>query len=82
MDKARLTEILNRHDPMGMLAAGCPADEYWPEVDRIATDLRTDMTEEEVSSYLDRLFAEMFGGMRVKKPICDAMAADITAIFR
>ena len=81
MNKEHLTEILNRHDPMGMLAAGCPADEYWPEVDRLAADLRTDMTEEEVSSYLDRLFAEMFAGHRIPKTLCDAMAADITALF-
>jgi hypothetical protein len=82
MRKKHLTEILNRHDPMGLLAIGCPADEYWPEVDRLVADLHADMSAEEISSYLDRLFAEMFARHRIPKTLCDAMAADIFPLFR
>lgn len=32
---ARVREIVNRHDPIGLMACGCPEDEYDPEVVRI-----------------------------------------------
>lgn len=32
---ARVREIVNRHDPIGLMACGCPEDEYDPEVTRI-----------------------------------------------
>jgi hypothetical protein len=34
-------EIVDRLDPIGLLALGCPDDEYAPEIERIAQRLAT-----------------------------------------
>ncbi len=35
-----MRDILNRHDPEGLLASGAPEDEYDPEAEEIAGRLR------------------------------------------
>jgi hypothetical protein len=55
-------EIVDRLDPIGLLALGCPDDEYAPEIERIAQRLATAkaLSLEMVQTILHETFAEFF----------------------
>ncbi len=55
-------EVVDRLDPIGLLALGCPADEYAPEIERIAQRLTTAkaLSLETVQTILYETFAEFF----------------------
>ena len=69
--------MIDKHDPMGLLAMGCPDDEYIPEVKRLAPQIKKDMTVQEISTLLRDVFVEMFS-QPIDKTICDKMAHEIT----
>ena len=71
-----LKSVIDKHDPMGLLAMGCPDDEYKPEIDRLAARIRDDMTEPELSTVIYDLFLEMFS-QPISKDLCDKMAKEI-----
>ncbi len=55
-------EIVDRLDPIGLLALGCPADEYAPEIERITQRLATAkaLSLEMVQNILHETFVESF----------------------
>lgn len=63
-DYAQLFEqvrlILNRHDLMGLIALGCPDDEYEPEVGRILPRLRSARAAADVEVIIQEVFTKMF----------------------
>ena len=71
-----LKSVIDKHDPMGLLAMGCPDDEYKPEIDRLAARIRDDMTEPELSTVIYDLFLEK-KSQPISKDLCDKMAKEI-----
>jgi predicted NAD-dependent protein-ADP-ribosyltransferase YbiA (DUF1768 family) len=57
------TRIINREDPMGLLASGCKRDEYSLEVERIVPRLSTTLTVEELADIIHEVFHQMFRGI-------------------
>jgi hypothetical protein len=62
---ARLVEAvsnaIDRADPIGLLAMGCPTDEYAPEVGSIAPRLNVANNADDVQSILYEEFVRWFG---------------------
>ena len=56
----KLREIVNRHDPIGLIAIGTPEDEYEPEVMTIIVQLKNGMTEEQVHDLIYQEFMRWF----------------------
>jgi hypothetical protein len=75
-----IKNVIDKHDPMGLLALGCPDDEYIPEVKRLAPQIKKDMTEQELSTLIYDVFVEMFE-MQIDKALCDKMAQEIVSNF-
>ena len=71
-----IKNVIDKHDPMGLLAMGCPDDEYIPEVKRLAPQIKKDMTEQELSALIHDVFVEMFSEP-IAKDLCDKMAQEI-----
>ena len=71
-----IKNVIDKHDPMGLLAMGCPDDEYIPEVKRLAPQIKKDMTEQELSTLIYDVFVEMFSEP-IAKDLCDKMAQEI-----
>jgi hypothetical protein len=57
-----LTALLYRHDPIGLAAAGCPKDEYEPEVSTIIPRLKDATTAEDVRRIVHEEFLHWFDG--------------------
>ena len=79
MIKETIKAVLDKHDPMGLIADGAPNDEYLPEVNRLFTQIRASMSANELSVLIHDLFSEMFGGISLKASLCDMMAEDLLA---
>jgi hypothetical protein len=62
---ARLVEAVShavdRADPIGLLAMGCPGDEYVPEVETIVPRLKTAKSLQDVQAILHEEFVRWFG---------------------
>lgn len=71
-----IKNVIDKHDPMGLLSIGAPDDEYVPEVKRLAPQINKDMTEQELSALIHDVFVEMFE-MTIDKALCDKMAHEI-----
>ena len=54
--------IINHHDPMNLIAAGCPEDEYDPELPAILQSLDQATDIEDLSARIEHVFISMFGG--------------------
>jgi hypothetical protein len=54
-------EIFTRHDPIGLIAMGAPADEYDPEIGTILPRLREARDEEDVRRMVHAEFVRWFG---------------------
>ena len=63
-----LTALLYRHDPMGLAAAGCPKDEYEPEVGTIIPRLKEAQRVEDVRRIVHEEFLRWFDGKQMAGP--------------
>jgi hypothetical protein len=75
-----IKNVIDKHDPIGLLSIGAPDDEYIPEVKRLAPQIKKDMTEQELSTLIHDVFVEMFE-MPIDKALCDRMAKEIVSNF-
>lgn len=57
---ADVTALLRRHDPLGLIEAGAPADEYQPEAGTITPRLAQAMSAEDVQDILHTEFQAWF----------------------
>jgi hypothetical protein len=57
----KIRAIVNRHDPIGLLAASSPNDEYDPEVADLIVHFRDMNNEEEAVRITFDIFARSFG---------------------
>ena len=78
-----LTALLYRHDPMGLAAAGCPEDEYGPEVSTIIPRLKDAKSPEDVRRIVHEEFLRWFGGKKTAGPesAYSGITRDIWATF-
>jgi hypothetical protein len=65
---AKLTEILNRHDPIGLIALGAPKDEYEPEVETIVPRLSAAENAADVTRIVWDEFGRWFGAASTTGP--------------
>jgi hypothetical protein len=56
-----VSQAVDRADPMGLLAMGCPADEFGPEVGTIVPRLKTAKNAQDVRAILHEEFGRWFG---------------------
>ncbi|WP_420378768.1 hypothetical protein [Gilvibacter sp.] len=55
-----LIKIINRHDPMDLIAIGCPSDEYLPEARTLIVQLDERQTEREIQTLVHNEFKHWF----------------------
>ena len=63
-----VTEILSRHDPVGLLRLGAPGDEYEPEVGTIIPRLKTANGPDDVRRIFQEEFMNCFGAEEIAGP--------------
>ncbi|MGA9497008.1 MAG: hypothetical protein WBV41_14210, partial [Terriglobales bacterium] len=70
--------------PMGLAAAGCPEDEYGPEVSTIIPRLKDAKSPEDVRRIVHEEFLRWFGGKKTAGPesAYSGIARDIWATFK
>ncbi len=56
----RIREVINRHDPIGLIAYGCPSDEYDPEIQKIIPKIKIAKSVLELHDSVYSIFCEMF----------------------
>jgi hypothetical protein len=74
-----LEEIINKHDPVMLIALGCPRNEYDPEVKTIIVQLDSINTVGDIQDLVYKEFHRWFGDMPVidKKESFQELAEDI-----
>jgi len=63
-----LSDLLYRHGPIGLAAAGAPKDEYEPEVSTIIPRLKDANSADEVRRIVHQEFLHWFGGEETAGP--------------
>jgi hypothetical protein len=72
--------ILNRHDPMGLIAIGCPDDEYEPEVGTILPRLSRANGPADVEVIIAEEFLDWFDET-LSPETTSAVAADVWTAY-
>ena len=81
--RARLTQILNEEDPVGLIRLGAPLDEYDPEVGTVLPRLKDCLDESGLRRVLHEEFARWFGPETAGSEQAYARAAErIWAVIR
>lgn len=57
---AAVREILNKEDPIGLIAMGAPADEYEPEISTILAKVGSCKSVRSLQTMIHAVFAEWF----------------------
>lgn len=57
---SQVLDVVNRHDPIGLFAAGCPHDEYEAEANAVISALRIASNERDLEERVKKVFAHMF----------------------
>ena len=58
--RAIVKQAIDRADPIGLLAIGCPDDEYDPEIDRVMGYATMYLDPQELGRRIHQTFVEMF----------------------
>ena len=56
----RIADILNKHDPIGLIKLGCPADEYHSEAKLILERVPKCKSNDEAADTIYSIFVKMF----------------------
>ena len=79
MTKDIVKPVVDKADPMGLLAVHFPTDEYDSEVEMIFARIRNTMTEIEIAEIFHAVFFEMFNES-IDKTLCDTMAKEMLSL--
>lgn len=79
MTKDIIKAVVDKHDPEWLLRAGCPDDEYDPEIEMIFSRIRNDMTNQEIAEIIHAIFLQMFNDS-LDAELCNIMACEILAM--
>lgn len=71
-----IKEVLDINDPMGLLALGCPTDEYSDEARLIEEKLDAAASERALNKIISDVFYSQFDEMP-KKRLCRKISAEI-----
>jgi hypothetical protein len=74
MNSDRIREILNRHDPMGLMSIGCPDDEYKSEARSIAASMVSGVDSSNFPDIVFDIFRKSFSYDEEKSLIIDCPA--------
>ena len=78
----KIREIINRHDPIGIISDDDNPDEYDPEVKEITTKLEKKYTQKELTEEILKIFIKYFTPQIVgDKNKYDLIAKEIMAIL-
>lgn len=61
MNYTQIQKIVNKHDPLRLLAIGCPKDEYNSEIKAINKLIKKGQTQKEIEAVLLKVFNKWFG---------------------
>ncbi|MBP3396989.1 MAG: hypothetical protein J6L87_07445 [Clostridia bacterium] len=79
MTKDIIKAVVDKHDPEWLLRAGCPDDEYDPEIEMIFSRIRNDMTNQEIAEIIHAIFLQMFNDS-LDAELCNIMACEMLAM--
>ncbi len=79
MIKDIIKAVVDKHDPEWLLRAGCPDDEYDPEIEMIFSRIRNDMTAQEIAEIIHAVFLKMFDDS-LDAELCNIMACEMLAM--
>jgi hypothetical protein len=88
ISKTNISDIVSRHDPVGLLAIGAPTNEYAPEVDDLYDTICKNKMEDlllpgALEKAVRQIFAAKFGQSIVDKclPAYEAIANDLLPLL-
>ena len=76
MIKNIIKAVVDKHDPEWLLRAGCPDDEYDPEIKMIFARIRNDMKVQEIAEIIHAVFLKMFNDS-LDADLCNIMAREM-----
>ena len=79
MTKNIIKAVVDKADPMGLLAVHCPTDEYDSEVEIIFARIRKGMSADEIAKVIHAVFLEMFSES-IDTKLCDTMAKEMLSL--
>ena len=79
MKKDLIKAVVDKHDPECLLSAGCPDDEYDPEIKMLFSRIRNDMTDQEIAEIIHAVFLKMFDDS-LDAELCHVMACEMLAM--
>ncbi len=56
----KVRDIINKHDPIGLVKLGCPINEYHPEVKQIISKINLKNSVNELQEAVYHIFVNMF----------------------
>ena len=79
MNYNKLKEIINRHDPVGLLELDAPQNEYDPEIGTLLPRIKKATTEDEIAKIVVEEFTKWFGKeiFKGKEDVVTNIAKDI-----
>jgi len=78
---ALVREIVNRFDPIGLIASGCPADEHEQEIALVLVAMKNASNKADLCARIKGLFAERFCPADVERiPRWSELGAELWAI--
>ena len=54
-------KAVNEHDPVGLIEGGAPEDEYYAEIEKLVSLLRTETKGQPLADKIEKIFIESFG---------------------
>jgi len=81
--KTKLTALLLRHDPVGLVKMGVPKDEYEPESRRILERAQPNATAANLAALAREVFVEMFDAdlIEIDQEAFGKLGEDIAALL-
>lgn len=71
-------ELVNRHDPVGLVEGGAPDDEYSAEVGKIVSILRQEVEASSLAEKIHQVFRDSFGdNIKVEKHLYLILATEL-----
>ncbi len=75
-------EIVNKHDPIGLVSGGAPDDEYHTEIGQIVSLLRNTSNKEILAREIGEIFKKFFGEIETDEDSYLALSEDLLELKR
>jgi hypothetical protein len=74
-------EVVHRWDPYGLLASGCPPDEFDHEISAVVAQLPRIRSRADAAHALSRIFSSAFGPERFQPKDCATPGAELFEVL-